>query len=65
MSGTKFVPGTHSKSVPGINSAAVGRPLDRVDGPAKTSGSARYAAEFSPSNVAYAVMVQSTIPAGR
>ncbi|HVY08166.1 MAG TPA: xanthine dehydrogenase family protein molybdopterin-binding subunit [Burkholderiales bacterium] len=43
----------------------IGAALDRVDGPAKVTGQARYAAEFSPSNMAYAVMVQSTIPSGR
>jgi xanthine dehydrogenase YagR molybdenum-binding subunit len=45
--------------------AIVGRPLDRIDGPAKTCGTARYAAEFSPSNLAYGVIVQSTVPAGK
>jgi len=33
-------------------SSIVGRPLDRVDGPLKTCGVARYAAEFFPSNLA-------------
>jgi len=46
-------------------SSIVGRPLDRVDGPLKTCGVARYAAEFFPSNLAYAVIVQSTVPAGK
>jgi xanthine dehydrogenase YagR molybdenum-binding subunit len=43
----------------------IGAPLDRVDGPLKVTGQARYAAEFFPANVAYAVMVQSTVPRGR
>src|SRR5438874_60231 len=46
-------------------SLIVGRPLDRVDGPLKVCGAARYAAEFFPSNLAYAVMVQSAVPAGK
>jgi xanthine dehydrogenase YagR molybdenum-binding subunit len=43
---------------------AIGKPLDRVDGPLKVCGAARYAAEFFPPNPAYAVLVQSTVPAG-
>jgi xanthine dehydrogenase YagR molybdenum-binding subunit len=42
----------------------IGKPLDRVDGPLKVTGQARYAAEFSPPNLAYAVTVQSTISKG-
>ena len=45
-------------------SAVVGRPIDRTDGMLKVSGAARYAAEFSPSGLAYAVMALSTIPNG-
>jgi xanthine dehydrogenase YagR molybdenum-binding subunit len=41
------------------------RQLDhRYDGIAKVTGRARYAAEFPVDNVAYAYIVQSTIPAG-
>ena len=36
----------------------------RYDGVAKVTGKARYAAEFSVKNPAYAYMVQSTIPSG-
>jgi xanthine dehydrogenase YagR molybdenum-binding subunit len=43
----------------------IGLPLDRVDGPAKVAGHARYAAEFAPQRVCHAVIVQSTIPSGR
>jgi xanthine dehydrogenase YagR molybdenum-binding subunit len=39
--------------------------IDRVDGPLKTSGGAKYAAENSLPNQLYAVLVQSTVPAGR
>ncbi len=42
----------------------IGQPLDRVDGRLKVTGEARYAAEFFPPNLAYAVTVQSTISKG-
>jgi xanthine dehydrogenase YagR molybdenum-binding subunit len=44
--------------------AGIGQPIDRVDGPLKVTGRALYCAEFSVPNVAHAVMVHSTIPAG-
>ncbi|WP_214402445.1 xanthine dehydrogenase family protein molybdopterin-binding subunit [Pseudonocardia lacus] len=44
---------------------AVGRPVDRVDGTVKTSGEARYAAEFPFPDIAHAAMVHSTITRGR
>ena len=44
---------------------AVGAPLTRVDGPAKVTGSARYAAEFHPNGLVYAATHDSTVPAGR
>src|SRR5262245_44693260 len=47
------------------DSEIIGRPIDRVDGPLKVMGAARYAAEFFPPNLAYAVLVQSTVPSGR
>jgi xanthine dehydrogenase YagR molybdenum-binding subunit len=49
-------------STPG---SAVGRPLERLDGRAKVTGTARYAAEFRHDRMAYAVLVQSTIAKGR
>jgi len=49
----------------GDDGTIVGRPIDRVDGVAKVTGSARYAAEFSPEGHAYAVLVQSTVARGR
>jgi xanthine dehydrogenase YagR molybdenum-binding subunit len=42
----------------------VGAGVDRVDGPAKVTGSARYPADFGFANLAYAVLVQSTVAAG-
>ena len=45
--------------------APLGNRHSRVDGPAKITGSARYALEHHPANMAHAVIVQSTIPSGR
>ena len=45
--------------------APLGSRLSRIDGPAKIKGAARYALEHHPANMAHAVIVQSTIPAGR
>jgi xanthine dehydrogenase YagR molybdenum-binding subunit len=45
--------------------APLGSRLSRIDGPAKITGAARYALENHPANMAYAVIVQSTIAAGR
>ncbi len=44
---------------------AMGAPLPRVDGPAKVTGGARYAAEFHPDGLTYAATHDSTVPAGR
>lgn len=46
-------------------SIAIGDPLARVDGPAKVTGTAKYAAEFPVRRLAYATQVVSTIPSGR
>lgn len=43
----------------------VGTPVARVDGPAKVTGAARYAAELAPRDVAHAALVSSTVPKGR
>lgn len=43
----------------------IGKPIDRVDGRLKVTGTARYAAEFPLENVAHAVLVGSTIARGR
>ena len=42
----------------------IGKPLDRVDGPKKVSGLATYAAEYQLDNMAYGVLVGSTIGKG-
>ena len=44
---------------------AVGKALSRVDGPAKVTGAARYAAEFHPDGLVYAATADSTIASGR
>jgi CO/xanthine dehydrogenase Mo-binding subunit len=43
----------------------VGAGVDRVDGVAKVTGAARYPADFGFANLAHAVLVQSTVAAGR
>ncbi len=46
------------------NELVIGQPVDRVDSRLKVTGGARYSAEFSPGRIAYAALVESTIPAG-
>lgn len=43
----------------------VGQPLDRVDGPLKVTGQARYAAEFGTPQLLHGSVVSSTIARGR
>jgi CO/xanthine dehydrogenase Mo-binding subunit len=43
----------------------VGAGVGRVDGPAKVTGAAQYPADFGFDNLAHAVLVQSTVAAGR
>jgi xanthine dehydrogenase YagR molybdenum-binding subunit len=43
----------------------LGKPMSRVDGVAKVTGKAKYAAEFEVPNVAYGFIVTSTIAKGR
>ena len=43
----------------------VGKPLNRVTGPVKVTGKAKYAAEFALDNLAYGVIISSTIAKGR
>src|SRR5215471_8788629 len=42
-----------------------GEAVDRIDGRAKVTGSARYTAEFEIARLAYGVIVQSAIARGR
>jgi xanthine dehydrogenase YagR molybdenum-binding subunit len=43
----------------------IGKPTNRVDGPAKVTGAAKYAAEFNLPNLLYGVVVSSPIAKGR
>ncbi len=43
----------------------IGTPMDRPDGPLKVSGTADYAADHTPENVAHGVLVRATIARGR
>ncbi|SDK49338.1 xanthine dehydrogenase family protein molybdopterin-binding subunit [Nonomuraea jiangxiensis] len=43
----------------------VGRAVDRLDGPAKVTGAARYAAEHPYPNLAHAALVHATVARGR
>ena len=45
--------------------ATIGTPTSRVDGRAKVTGTAKYAAEFTAPDLAYGVVVNSTMPRGR
>ncbi|HCL14172.1 MAG TPA: hypothetical protein DIC61_02835, partial [Pseudomonas sp.] len=50
-----------------MNSAnsPLGKPLDRVDGPLKVTGKARYAAEAEVPGLLYGAVVSSSIARGR
>lgn len=50
---------------PGTGLVAKGDSISRIDGPAKVTGLARYAAEHSAPDMAYGVVVNSTIAKGR
>src|SRR3954466_3132962 len=52
--------GPNALDTPGI----VGKPLDRVDGPLKVSGGARYAYEMQQDNVLYGFLVEASIGKG-
>lgn len=45
--------------------SSIGTPVSRVDGRAKVTGAATYAAEFRPPGLTYAALTTSTIPAGQ
>ncbi|MBP2234058.1 xanthine dehydrogenase YagR molybdenum-binding subunit [Sinorhizobium kostiense] len=48
-----------------MTTGVIGKPLPRVDGRAKVSGSARYAADFNQPGQVYAVIVSATVGLGR
>ena len=47
-----------------MNGSLIGAPLDRVDGHAKVTGAARYAADTPAANPLYAMIVQATVARG-
>lgn len=47
------------------SSQILGAPLDRVDGPQKTTGQARYSAEYPLPNLAHAEIVHASVASGR
>ncbi len=48
-----------------MTASVIGRPLPRVDGRAKVTGGARYAADFNQEGQLYAVIVSATVGLGR
>jgi xanthine dehydrogenase YagR molybdenum-binding subunit len=56
---------TEAPSPPRTGGPNVGRPVDRVDGPAKTTGAARYAAEYPYPDLAHAALVHATVSRAR
>jgi len=50
---------------PGTGQVTIGMPVSRVDGRAKVTGRARYAAEYPAADLVFGVVVNSTIAKGR
>jgi xanthine dehydrogenase YagR molybdenum-binding subunit len=50
---------------PGTGAVVLGQPVSRLDGRAKVTGQARYAAEHEAPDLAYGVVVNSTVARGR
>ena len=48
-----------------ISTNTIGKPVSRVDGPAKVTGQAKYAAEVNVPGLAHGFVVSSTIAKGR
>lgn len=55
----------HEDRLDQMAQGVIGQPLNRLEGPLKVSGLAAYAAEARPRNLAYGVLVQAAIPAGK
>jgi xanthine dehydrogenase YagR molybdenum-binding subunit len=60
----KVLPDRSSHPIAGSH-RHVGRPIDRLDGPDKVAGAAKFAAEYRPEGMVYAALVYSTIAKGR
>lgn len=58
---------TEAPSLPSSETTghSIGKPVDRVDGRDKTTGTAQYSAEYPYPNLAYAPLVHSTVARGR
>ncbi|MCW2923907.1 MAG: xanthine dehydrogenase, partial [Thermoleophilia bacterium] len=52
-------------SAPTVRGTAIGRDTARIDGAAKVRGAATYAAEFAPTGLVHAGLVQATVPSAR
>lgn len=59
------IPQFSPRAVPGTGPVSIGTAVPRVDGIAKVTGTARYAAEHPAFDLAHGVVVNSTIAAGR
>lgn len=53
------------RAEPGTGPVRIGMPVSRIDGRAKVTGAARYAAEHPADDLTYGVVVNSTIARGR
>ncbi len=63
---TQLITALHVPSAePGTGSVHIGMPVSRVDGRAKVTGAARYAAEHPAPDLVYGVVVNSAIAKGR
>jgi xanthine dehydrogenase YagR molybdenum-binding subunit len=58
-------PDGHTQASTAEPTAVIGASLSRVDGPLKTTGSARYASDYNFPNMVYAVPVGATIASAK
>jgi xanthine dehydrogenase YagR molybdenum-binding subunit len=65
MTTTAWPPSKDRTETKETAAGVVGRPLDRVDGMAKTTGAAHFAAELSYPDLAQAALVHATVARGR
>jgi xanthine dehydrogenase YagR molybdenum-binding subunit len=61
----KAGPNGHIQASTAEPTAVIGASLSRVDGPLKTTGSARYASDYNFPGMVYAVPVGATIASGK
>lgn len=59
------IPQCAPRARPGTGEVGIGTPVSRIDGVAKVTGTARYAAEHPAFDLAHGVVVNSTIARGR